>query len=258
MKYNKRLESQDAGVVDNDLFQFTWRQHFLTYAAMKKFCGQNEKIYTVNKANNKVSYAKLKRFEPGAVSVRGWTQHIEKEFSHPIESNYLSVINKLIDSKPRALFSTENLPVIKYLALWSARFSFKDSDSSINVYGNFETMELTPFERQCLEQRNTQQAGVIQKHESNSQQIKSLYESIVNDLSGIQFILHKVQCDMNLVLPDKTNLLCLPISSNSILIPDSISFDGQSVASVSSLNMQMLNQSDEYYWVEDINKVVRC
>lgn len=252
------MKYQDVGLVDNNNFKFTWRQHFLTYAAMKKFTSTNGKIYTVNKSCCCVSYANLKRNEPGAVSARGWTQNVEKDFSHPIENDYLKVINNLIDSESRVLSPIENNAIIKYLALWSSRFSFRDNDGSINTTNLFDTIDLNPFQRQCLEQRNSQQAGVEQKHEQNSYQIKELYKSIISDLSDTRFHLHKVQCEMNLILPDKTNLLCVPIASDAVLLPETCSFNGRSIESVSKLNFDLITQSHEYYWVEDINKVVRC
>ncbi|PAR17957.1 hypothetical protein CGT98_16925 [Vibrio metoecus] len=258
MKFNIRMKSEDVGIVDNDIFQFTWKQHFLTHAAMKKFTSMNGKIYTVNKSSCRVSYAALNRNEPGAVAARGWTQYIEKDFSHPIENDYLDAINTLIDSESRPLSPIENTRIIKYLALWSSRFSFKDSDISTDIDDQYETIDLTPFARQCLEQRNTSQAGVVLRHEQNSFEIEKLYQSIVNDLSNTKFQLHKVRCDMNLVIPDKTNLLCVPIASNSVLLPEISSFNGRSKEDVSKLNFDLINQSHEYYWFADVNKVIRC
>jgi len=256
MKYSRRLKAEDIGIVDNQVFNFTWRQHFLTYAAMKKFCDETGKIYTFNKSNEVLSQAKLKRNEPGAVSARGWTQEVERDISHPIERRYLEVIDKLINTTILELSSAENNVVLEYLALWSARFNYRNNDGLEFSYGNWSRNRLNLFQKQCLEQRNAHQAGTLQEHEYNSLQVKALLTDIVKNLKNTHFSVHRIECDLNLVLPDKTNLLCIPVSSNIVLLPSECYFDGSSLSSVSKLNWDIMNQSHEYFWVKDICKVL--
>ncbi|WP_298941069.1 hypothetical protein [uncultured Psychromonas sp.] len=256
MKYSRRLKAENVGLVENQAFDFTWRQHFLTYATMKKFCDEKGNIFTFNKSSEILSHAKLKRNEPGAVSVRGWTQEVEKDISHPIENRYLEVIDKLINTTTIVLSSSDNSAVLEYLALWSARFKYRNNDGLEFSYGNWPRQRLNLFQKQCLEQRKTHQAGTMQEHEYNSLYVKSLLKEIVKDLRGIHLSIHRIKCNLNLVLPDKTNLLCIPVSSNIVLLPRECYFDGSSPSSVSKLNWDIMNQSHEYFWVKDISKVL--
>lgn len=256
MKYSRRLKAEDVGLVDNQVFDFTWRQHFLMYATMKNFCDDTGKIFTFNKSNEILSQAKLDRKKPGAVSARGWTQDIEKNISHPIEKRYLEVIDRLINTTTAELSIIDNHAALEYLALWSARFKYRINDGLEITYGNWPRERLSPFQKQCLEQRNAHQAGTLQKHEYNSLQIKALLSDIFENLKNIHFSVLRVECDLNLVLPDKTNLLCIPVSSNIVLLPSECCFDGSSLTSVSKLNWDIMNQSHEYFWVKDICKVL--
>ena len=96
MQYKKKMKAIDVGIVDNDEYQFTWRQHFLPLSCMKRFCNDDKRINVVNKRTGEINYRKLRNYEPGAVAARAWTQSAESSFFLKIERPYFELSTRII------------------------------------------------------------------------------------------------------------------------------------------------------------------
>lgn len=250
------MKAIDTGIVDNEEYQFTWRQHFLPLSCMKRFCRQDKRIFVVDKLASNVFFRKLRDHEPGAVAARAWTQHAEKVFFFNIETPFFKLSSDLILGK-NSLTELENTILTNYLSLWRARFEHRINTNEVIKLAGISEPELSIHQKQNLEKNYAAVGGVITSYELNSILVQSAYDSNRLCLKNIKWVVHRLKIG-DCILPDHTELLIIPISPEVVLLPIENEFDCNSKDSISNLNFQLISESQDYYYARDINRVIYC
>ncbi len=257
MKYKRKMKAIDVGIVDNEEYEFTWRQHFLPYSSMKCFCDASGKLNVVNKLKGQVSFKKLARYEPGAVAARAWTQKAEKQFFNSIETPYFE-LSKSICNGQDYLTEKDHQTLTNYISLWAARFNFRVNDQSKLILNGIPEPQLTQHQIQNLEQKGASVGGVIQSYEFNSLQAQRMYDANRIGLRNIEWQVYRLVA-LDCILPDTINgVLIIPIAPNIVVLPQGSDLDVMSYDSISSLNMQLISGSEEYYYAKDISRLMYC
>ena len=257
MKYKKGMKATDVGIFHNDEYQFTWRQHFLPLSCMKRFCTDDKMINVIRKPNGQVNYRKLRKYESGAVAARAWTQKAEKRFFLGIETPYFELSKKICEGLNN-LSDTDNQTLTNYFCLWDARFHFRVNNQSAHFLNGIPVPELSQREIQNLEQRGGTVGGVIQSYELNSSLAQTEYEANRLTLGNVKWRIYRLVA-LDCILPDTINsTLVLPIAPNIVALPVGSSFDVMSTESISSLNLQLIDGSEEYYYAKDISRLIYC
>ncbi|USE69709.1 hypothetical protein CTT31_11480 [Pseudoalteromonas maricaloris] len=257
MKYKKKMKAKDVGIVDNDVYKFTWRQHFLPYSSMRRFSGENERLYVVNKLNLKVNFRKLDRYEPGAVVARAWTQKAEKQFFPRIETSFFDLSERICNGQDN-LTHTDHQTLTNYISLWDARFRFRINDMKKESLNGIPDPQLTQHQVQNLEQIGASGGGVVRAHESNSFQVQRMYDYSRAMLKNIEWQVYRLII-LDCILPDTINRqLIIPIAPNVVVLPKGSDLDIMSKESVSSLNLKLISGCEEYYYARDISRIIYC
>ncbi|MEZ9464971.1 hypothetical protein AB4178_25155 [Vibrio splendidus] len=257
MKYKKGMKAIDVGIVDNDVYEFTWRQHFLPYSSMKRFCDGNQKLNVIHKLNGRVNYRKLQRYEVGAVAARAWTQKVEKQFFHSIETPYLELSKNICNGKD-SLTEQDHRTLTNYICLWEARTRFKVYEQKKHILRNIPEAILTKHQVQNLEQRGASVSGVIQSYELNSSLTHKRYDDNRKSLKGVKWQVYRLIV-LDCVLPDTINeMLIIPIAPNIVVLSQGSDLDVTSYDSISILNMKLISGSEEYYYARDVSRLLYC
>lgn len=255
MKYKKGMKAIDVGIIDNNEYQFTWRQHYLPLSCMKRFCTDDKRINVINKRNAQVNYRKLRGYEVGAVSARAWTQSAEKDFFLSIETPYFELSKRLCEGLNN-LSDEDHQTFTNYICLWGARFQFRINDQKAHFLNGISVPELSQREIQNLEQKGASVGGVIQPYEFNSLQVQRTYTASRIKLGDVKWQIYRLVA-LDCILPDTTdNTLVLPIAPNIVVLPAGAELDVMSTESISSLNLQLINGCAEYYYAKDISRLV--
>ncbi|WBA07773.1 hypothetical protein [Salinivibrio kushneri] len=257
MKYKKNMKAVDVGIVDNQEYKFTWRQHFLPYSSMKRFCDENGKLNVINKLKVQVNFRKLDRYESGAVAARAWTQKTEKQIFNSIETSYFE-LSKSICSGQDCLTKKDHQTLTNYISLWAARFNYRVNDQKKHLLNGISEPQLTQHQVQNLEQRGQTVSGVIQSYELNSSLAQTEYDANRLKLGNVKWRIYRLVA-LDCILPDTvSNTLALPIAPNIVALPVGSSLDVMSKESISSLNLQLIDGSEEYYYAKDISRLIYC
>ncbi len=254
MKYKDKLKAQDVDIQSGNPNQLTWRQHFLPYACMKHFTDENNSIWVCKKG--KASFRPLKRYEPGVVAARAWTQHIENTLNKKIESNFFKLQRHLLATGFQPQFQ-DNDCLNRYLALWRTRFLHHEHDFEDVPLNGITPTNFSADEREKSELRHGSDGGRFSGVDKNSILILRTYDNHYQHLKNTRWRLHSVTCDMEVVLPNTTTVPYLHLSPTKFLFPEAIPIDGGNPFDIASLNYQLMLTCAGYFYCRDLSKVSR-
>jgi hypothetical protein len=257
LKFSKNLKAQDVDLQVRNPNKLTWRQHFLPFSCMKHFTNNEGKIWVTSTKNKSCLFRKLKRYEPGVVAARAYTQQVEKTLNDRVENEFFNIQKQILRGK-RFLILEEHRVISSYLALWRSRYLYREHNFEIIPLNGVSPSTLTDDQREKLEKNNyLMDAGRVTEVNINSMNLLRAYKWYSKELKDVKWSVHEVSNGMEVLLPNySSNVPYVHISPTLFLLPVSMNFNTNNYSDITSLNLQLIFSCGDVFYCRDIQKLV--